>query len=211
MRSAGGDLVAYFSSKATLKRENDRLLQALYANTHESYQTELLRRENAELKAAFLRGGDKRRLALATVLARPPSTAFDTLVIDLGSADGILPGMRVLSDGTFVVGEVVEVFRQTALVSLYSSSGYEIDGFVGPTSTPVTFRGIGDGKFRATVPRGAEVAVGDPIVLPSLNTELAGVISGVDIVEGSSLATIHAVLPFNLHHARFVYVDLASN
>lgn len=209
MRGVASDVGAYFTSKAALARENDRLLKALYAVANESRRAEILSRENEQLKNALGRiVSSDDRFVLAAVLARPPTTAFDTLIIDLGEKDGLTPGMRVFSDAAFAIGEVVETYGRSSLVSLYSSSGYELDGYIGASSTPATFSGVGGGALRASVPRGAGIGVGDAIVLPSVTTDLAAVVSGIDAPEGSSLAVVHATLPVNLQQLRYVYIEL---
>lgn len=209
-KDSARNISAYFVSKSALQRENTRLLHALYATANERRMTELLQRENAELKSMLGRNRDiaGRSFALATVLVRPPTTAFDTFIIDLGETDGAAVGMRVFSDGAFAIGEIVETYARSSLVALYSSSGYELDGFVGASSTPATFHGVGGGAFRASVPKGAGVGVSDPIVLPSIHPTLAGVVSGIDVFEGSSLVTVHVTLPVNLASLRFVYVEI---
>lgn len=207
---AASNVAAYFSSKATLQRENTRLLEALYATANESRTAELLRLENAELKAMLERDLSGRKLILAVVLAQPPTTAFDTLIIDIGETNGIERGMRVFVDGAFAIGEVVETRSRSALVSLYSSSGYEIDGFIGASSTPAIFHGAGGGSFRASVPKGAGISIADPVVLPSIHPTFAALVSGIDAPEGSSLATVHATLPVNFAHLSHVYVEFSQ-
>jgi len=209
VRSTTETVINYFSSKEHLERENRLLREALYRRASEDYQRDLLVRENIELKTALHRATSSRRaLMLAAVLARPPTSAYDTLLIDLGADDGIFVGMDVLADGMFTIGKITMVYKRSSLVTLYSSPGSQIDAYIGETSVPVTFEGIGGGAFRARVPKGLNIRPGDAAILPALSLESIGTVSGVDLSEGSSFAFVHLAFPVNVFSSRYLYVAL---
>jgi cell shape-determining protein MreC len=209
--SAGENFLSYFLSKSRLSEENRRLKESLYASANRSYQIDILSRENAEMRRFLEREEGEGPFALSNVLAHPPISAFDTLIIDLGTDDGVEIGMTVHADDTFAIGRIVETYSRTSLVSLFSTNGNELETFVGASSSPVTMRGVGGGAFRASVPKGTEIAAGDPVLVAGYRNRYLGVVGSVDISDESSLVMIHASLPVNLYHLRHVYIDLSSN
>lgn len=197
---------AYLSSKDALLRENLSLKESLYDLSEKTYQYALLGAENQELKTVLGRQNDGRSLVLAAVLARPPVTEYDTLVIDLGSDDGIEVGMRVLMNGTFTIGEVVRTYRHSALVSLYSTNGYELEVDIGTSSIPAIAKGSGGGSFVTSVPRGTEISAGDGVRVPGIADDFIGTVEMVDAPPNSSFSTVYLSLPVNYHELRYVYV-----
>jgi cell shape-determining protein MreC len=114
--------------------------------------------------------------------------------------------MEVFGDGDFKIGEVTRVFARSAVVSLYSTPDTELSVMIGSSSVPAIIRGSGGGNFRATLPKGAEVAVGDAVEIPALAQEYVGVIDAIVRPEGTSLQTVFIKLPFNLFTQKWVYL-----
>lgn len=200
----------FFSSKKTLTRENVRLSDALDLIAVEGFSREALRKENDELKKVLGRNPD-RPLLLARVLATPGSSPYDTLVIDVGSQDGIAKGMNVFTDGDFILGEITQVFLYSAVVTLYSTSGNEFTAIIGATSTPTTAYGVGGGNFRIILPKGIEVNLGDLVEVPALTPTYLGKVEAVVRPEGSSLQEIHIQWPLNVFALRHVYIEYAAD
>ncbi len=196
---------AYFSSKRALLDENTRLKDALDLVSIESYSHDVFVRENETLKSALGRNSE-RPLLLARVLASPGRAPFDTLIIDAGESLGITPSTPVLVDGDFVIGEVTKVFSESSVVTLYSSSGNELQVTVGSSSIPTTAYGVGGGNFRIVLPRGLPVAEGDVIEIPSLSPLFAGIVDAVSKQGSGSLQEIFFKWPMNIQTIRFVYL-----
>lgn len=195
----------YFSSKEALYRENILLKETLDLVALEAYSREELRSENTALKEMLGRP-QGRALLLARVLATPGNSPYDTLIIDVGTRDGIIPGMKVMSDGDFELGVVSEVYYGSAVATLYSSYGNELPVTIGASSTPAMLYGEGGGGFRAILPKGVSVNEGDLVRIPAIAPTYAGVIRTVSRPEGSSLQAVFLRWPMNINTIRYVYV-----
>lgn len=123
---------------------------------------ERLRNENALLTSRLPlqteRGID------AVVLARPPLTPYDVLIVSAGSVSGVHEGAVVFAQGV-PVGTVADTTETTARVLLYSSAERGSEGWVGDAQVPILLVGRGAGAFTAEVPRDAGIAEGDLVYL----------------------------------------------
>lgn len=204
--------VYIFQSKNLLYEENARLKNSLDLVALEAYSREQLRKENEELKLMFARQTG-RTLLLARVLANPGRAPYDTFVIDAGESDGLREGMKVFVDGDFVIGEISRIFNKSAVVTLYSSDGSELPVTIekmGTSSIPTIGYGIGGGSFRSILPKGAEVAVGDTVIIPSIAPQYLGTIDAVVRADGSSLQEVYFKLPINIYALKYVYIATAE-
>ncbi|MDP3958097.1 MAG: rod shape-determining protein MreC [bacterium] len=205
---SGGDrafsLRALIAGREALLRENDELKMKLA--TLESADAELaaVRSENEALKAALGREG-KRDLLLAVVLLKPPRSPYDTLLIDAGARDGVLPGERVFADGDVLIGEVARVDGRTSLVSLYSSPGRRFDARVGAYDFEAV--GEGGGEFEATVPKALEVSEGDEVIAPSLHRIVLGRVAGIRTDERNPLKLLIIASPVSVYGLTRVYIE----
>lgn len=130
--------------------------------------------ENKELRG-LLEATTTPRI-LAGVIARPPHTPYDSIIIDRGSEDGILENAPVYLGGESAIGYVRTVFSTTALVVLFSSPGVESTVFVFGPNLFTTAYGEGGGIIRLSIPQGIEAREGDVVILPSLDTGVVGTI-----------------------------------
>jgi cell shape-determining protein MreC len=98
----------------------------------------------------------------ARVIARPPHTHFDSLIIDQGSNAGVVAGDSVTAFGV-MVGSVSSVSSGTAVVQLTSSPGATRDFELGEPRAVVVAEGKGGGSFEALVPRDVALSIGDVV------------------------------------------------
>ncbi len=91
----------------------------------------------------------------AGVLARPPESPYDSLVVAAGSADGIATGAEVFSSGGIPIGTVASVTAHSATIQLLSTPGVTTNGWVGENRIPLTLSGMGAGAFTAILPKAA--------------------------------------------------------
>lgn len=171
-----GNAGSFFTSKATLMRELDEM-----------------RTENAALyaKSATLeaRARDLERLlgdrtepvpgTLAGVLARPPVSPYDVLVLDAGSDDGIETGYRVEGPGGLPLGIIESVTGGSARALLYSTPAKETESWVGESRIPVTLIGEGSGAMSAVVARDAGIASGDLVYIAGPGAVALGTVTDV--------------------------------
>lgn len=200
-------VLAYFSSKTRLERENRELRQELFEKNAAQLSFETIRAENEELKTSLERAS-KKKLLLAYVLKRPGFSPYDTFIIDAGNVDGIKVNERVNVGGDAAIGYVKEVFENTALVRLYSSPAEEIDVRIeGVTKTAVQAIGRGSGNFEIKIPRDLEVEIGSTVLLAG-TTEVLGVVEDKEADIAHSLQTLYFRFPFNIQTIERVYVEI---
>ncbi|MDZ7653804.1 MAG: rod shape-determining protein MreC [Burkholderiaceae bacterium] len=125
-----GDLAArvgaYFTSVASLSRENEALRREAVERGQLLTQTEQLRAENEQLRR--LMGARERvtaRSTLTDVLYETRDRFSRKLVVDKGVADGLKPGQPVM-DAVGVVGQITRVFPATAEITLITDKEQSI-------------------------------------------------------------------------------------
>jgi rod shape-determining protein MreC len=159
---------------ATL-RDNVNKLQAEVAQLSEA------KKENEQLRTdlGFVKS-NKYQYEPSDVIAFDPSNLRGMLTINKGKANGLTPGMAVISNG-FLVGKISEVFDRSSKVQLITD----------PTSAiPVTLKsantnglakgGIGFGLTMEKIPQGEQIGVGDTVITSGLGGEMPkGLILGI--------------------------------
>lgn len=185
-----GNAVTLARENAALKEENAALLA-----------------KNADLAAARADIGEEAESGIyAGVLARPPGSPYDSLIIGKGNDAGVFVGMRVLAGGV-PVGTIVSASGGSARVALYSAPGTDTDGWAGAARVPVTLHGEGGGGFSADVPKDAKIAEGDLVYLPGPGALAAGTIVAIESQPSSARATLRirpAANPFTMTTVRVV-------
>jgi cell shape-determining protein MreC len=204
-------LVAQFHSTATLMSENTLLKAQLASTSAALADRNALYEENLALKSRLGRDASVHSL-LASVVLRPPTTPYDTLMIDAGSTQGVALGDYVSAGGTTVIGTVDVLYPTSARVKLLSSSGESYQGLLIESSAhaavPVTVVGQGGGSFMTEVPAQTAALPGDSIVLPGIMGGYTGRVSRVDARTGDSFETLYLQLPANPQELQYVEVLL---
>ncbi len=161
--SAGvGNAGTFFDSKDTLVRERAKLQQE---NEGLRAQNEALLARTQDLTKLLGTRTEALPGVLAGVLARPPVSPYDVLVIDRGTDEGVATGAHVYGNGGTPLGTVGVASEHSSRVLLYSAPGRESSAWVGQARVPVTLLGQGSGAFSAQVPRDAVVLVGDEVYI----------------------------------------------
>lgn len=188
----------------TLAEENDQLRAELGSTTILLMDRNLLLKENAELKLRLGRHAETVPL-LAAVLMAPPGVPYDTLIIDVGSREGVKAGDLVAAEGNVYIGKVADAYTSTSRVVLFSSPDEKYQALL-KGSIPISFVGQGGGSLHSEVPAGTDVAVGDSVLLPSITTQYAASVVSVQEHEGESFKSVYLELPVNPYSLRFVEV-----
>ncbi|MDE2173396.1 MAG: rod shape-determining protein MreC [Patescibacteria group bacterium] len=132
---------------------------------------------------------------LAGVLARPPESPYDTLVLAAGKRTGAMRGMEAYGAGGVPLGIVTDVLDDFSRVTLFSAPGILTYGWVGTHATiPVTITGAGAGTMNASVPRSAGIVAGDSVFVPGPGMLPIGSVSRVDSDPSSPSVTLR-ILP----------------
>lgn len=137
------------------------------------------------------------------VVARPPVSPYDSLVVASGSADGVAEGMEAFGNGGIPVGTVTSVSQSFSRVTLFTAPGVTLEAWVGTNHTPLTLHGAGAGAFSAEALRAAGIAEGQAVYAPGPGALPLGVVKSVTGDPAAPTVSVHiapAVNPFTLSY-----------
>ncbi len=117
---------------------------------------------------------------LAGVVAEPPEDPYSALTLSAGSRTGVKLGMEAFATGGAPIGVVSSVLPDFSRVTLFSAPGERLSAWIGPTEMPITIYGAGAGTFTASVPRAANVTVGEIIFAPGPGALPVGSVTRID-------------------------------
>lgn len=164
----------------------------------------LLSDENTKLRQTFNAAPPPKSI-LARVIARPPKTVYDTLLIDQGAAAGISGNDFAIYDG-IALGKVVSEGQSSATVQLFSSPGSDEDVLLGKPQSIAVAHGVGGGAFELSVPQGVAVSVGDPVRIEATQSLLMGVVAGVSSKPTDSLQAVIVRSPVSFADLDFIEI-----
>ncbi|HYF10110.1 MAG TPA: hypothetical protein VD967_00705, partial [Candidatus Paceibacterota bacterium] len=96
-------------------------------------------------------------------------------------------------------------YERSALVKLLSAPGEEQEVMIG-SSTPAKAIGVGGGNFRILLPKGSAVAVGDPIVFPSISPRIFGKVEEIESDASDTFERVYFQSPVNLFELRWIEI-----
>lgn len=197
-------------SKVALLQENDALKKQLDTFNKEQALSDITKKENDDLKTILGRKPGNQKEILAAVLVKPFLSPYDTLVIDVGTHDGVSVGNRVLADGNTYIGTISEIYADTAKVTLYSSPGEKTKVLIGHDVIEKEALGLGGGNFSVEMPRESGVQEGDSIVIPSISVNIFSTIEKINFTETDSFQTVLFKSPVNIAQLQWVEVIASS-
>lgn len=121
--------------------------------------------ENARLRRLLrLAEPARRRVAVARIAGASSAGPIESAIVAVGSAEGVAPGMPVLSDAG-LIGRVTAVGRHSARVLLVSDGGSRVPVRIARTGAPAMLAGTGGGmaelRFVERTEAGSAVRAGD--------------------------------------------------
>lgn len=193
-------------SKTALARENANLRRELESSRRELSALQSLASENDELRRLLDLSGEE-GFVTAVVLAKPPLSPYDSLVIEFGPNSPVAVGARVYAEGDAALGEIAEVNGTTAIARLYSTAGTEVDGTMDRTNVEHKAQGTGGGSFELKVPKEVDIQVGDKLVMPGLRPKVLGIVRQIDSRPSDSFQ--HALIksPVNIFQLEWVMIE----
>ena len=200
---------AFFSSfgdTAKLTLQNEKLEGE---NAALAVENQTLLQKAADLEAllgAPVGGKGAGEEVLAGVVARPPESPYDTLVLAEGARAGVAPGQEVFGAGGVPIGIVSSVTSDFSWVTLFSSPKMMVHGWVGHENVPLTLVGSGAGAMRATLARSAGVVVGDNVWVPGPGTLPIGSVVRIDSDPSLPAVILHIQPAVNLFSVTWVVV-----
>lgn len=184
---------AGFGDAATLAARNEVLEKE---NAALRYENQALLEKNRSTHALGSPTG-----IWAGVVARPPESPYDAIVLSAGKEAGVALGQEAFGEGGVPLGAVTAVTDNFSRVTLFSAPGVITHGWVGSANTPLSLAGAGAGTVRATLSRSAKVTVGDTVFLPGPGMLPAGTVVRIDSDSASPALTLHIQMkanPFSL-------------
>ncbi len=204
------DNVAVLNSKTDILKENNLLKEQISVNSKEQVLFDLLKKENEDLKFILGRNKVGQKLLLGTVLVKPFLSTYDTLIIDVGSLNGVTVGNKVMVDDNTFIGYVSEVYDNTSKVILYSSPGEKIKVLIGDNNVEKEAVGLGGNNFKVEMPREIGVKEGDTIIVPSISANVFGVVEKIEFKESDSFQTVLFKNPVNIAELKWVEILLSN-
>ena len=141
---------------------------------------------------------------LAGVVARPPESPYDTLVLAAGLNEGVTGGMEAFGAGGVPIGIVSSVLNDFSRVTLFSAPGIDTSGWVGHTNLPITLFGTGAGTLIANVARSANITVGDVVFMPGPGMLPIGAVTRIDGDPSSPSVTLRIQPALNIFSISWV-------
>ncbi len=163
--------------------------------------------ENHALKDLLGRSDTDTHL-LATIMKRPPFTAYDTFILDVGEVDGVKVGDKVFALGNIPIGLVAEVVHDTSKVRLYSSSGEKFSVIIGSSAIEASAIGKSGGFFEVSLPRDTNIKVGDIARIPSIDDSFIGTVEGIASDPSEPFSKVLFRQPLNIYEMRWVLVNI---
>lgn len=162
----------FFTDRNKLTDEINYLKGLLAVSEQRAETAQKLQHENAEFRALIDITPEER--VVARVVARPPQLAYDFLMINKGSEQGVVLHAPVFSGRDQLIGFISEVKTNTALITLTTAPGFKATSYIiGPNIFTET-EGMGGGVLRVHVPQGIDLQVEDIVILPAAESGIYG-------------------------------------
>jgi cell shape-determining protein MreC len=198
----------FFKTKKTLINERLAMEQRLFLAGNLLTTNDSLLRENEVLKDLLGRKEIKDKTILASILVKPPQTPYDSLIVDIGSDFEVKVGDKVIANANVYVGEVSEVYPRSSKIILYSSPGHKLSVVLGINSVTVEAIGLGGGNFSINLPREIEVKENDVITVPSIMSNVFGIVENINYKDTDSFQNVMFKSPVNISELSFIEIVL---
>lgn len=198
---------SYFYSKNSLFLENQDLKLKLTEQEARISNYNSILDENLKIKEAFGRKNGKANMILANILSKPNKSIYDTLIIDLGGKNGMLPGQKVFAFGNVPIGRIAEVYANSAKILLFSSPGETTEVIISGRDSFMQLIGRGGGNFEMILPRDFVVEVGVEVVLPGITPYVVGKVQTIISDPRDSFQKALLASPVNIQELKFVEIE----
>jgi cell shape-determining protein MreC len=193
-------------SKSSIFTENENLLRENYDLKSLMIDYQILKDENIKLKELMGRIGTKNNLILASILAKPNISPYDTIIVDVGSDIGIREGNKVYTNGNTPIGNVSKVYSNTSLITLYSNPGQITEAMLSGSNISVQLLGRGGGNFEMIIPNDLPSPKGTMVILPYIRSEIIAIIDEIISSPTDPVKKIILRSPINIEELRWVEI-----
>ena len=202
-------ILAGFSSKASLSRDNDALRAENQLLRAEQSNAALLSADNDRLRG-LLGMRASRPATVSAVVRRPPQAPFDSFLIDAGQDKNVQKDDLVYADGSVILGKVGEVYGSSAQVLLFSAPQVSTLVRLGAHPFEAQLVGRGGGNFEMKLPRSVAAAEGDAVTLPDAAHSIVGIVGAVIADPNDSFQRVLVSTPTNIQATQEVLVVKAG-
>jgi cell shape-determining protein MreC len=201
---------SYFVSKNYLYNQNQKLQAEVDFNNARNSNYDSVVVENASLKEILGRisqGPSLRKMILGVILSKPNQSVYDTLVIDVGTKQGLQIGDMVFALGDVPIGRISDIFSNSSKVILFSNAGEKTQAVVSGRDIFLEVVGRGGGNFEMILPRDLILQKGDQVVLSGLHPYLLAIVQTIisDLRDPFQKALLTS--PVNIQELKFVEVE----
>jgi cell shape-determining protein MreC len=198
---------SYFVSKNSLYQQNQKLQADLSFDEMRMVNYDSTVAENNSLKEILGRKNEKIPMILSAILSKPNQSPYDTLVIDVGSGQGIEIGSTVFALGNVPIGRVAEVSANVSKVILFTNAGEKTQAIISNKNITMELIGRGGGNFEMILPRDLTVQEGDQVVLPGINPHVLAIVETVISDPRDPFTKALLGSPVNIQELKFVEVE----
>jgi cell shape-determining protein MreC len=207
--TSSATIPVYIRDRTALLHDIQALHQEIESQRGIKETLSYIEKENEELRALI--GVTDSPSVTASIIARPPYSPYDTVIVDRGSRDGIVSGAPVYYGAGKALGYVRSVYERYALVTLFSSPNVESSVYVFGPNIFTTAYGEGGGVIRLSIPQGISISEGDIVVLPSLTRGVLGTVSSVQSIPTEPEQHAYVLLESSMQSIRTVRVATESH
>ncbi len=210
VRNTVSDQISFFKAHIRLKnalvKENELLKSKL--TQKESFLADYasVLAENTKIKSLLGRTNTETTI-LGTILVKPNRSPYDTIILDIGSVDGVRVDARVYVEGLLYVGDVTAVTDTTAHVTLLSTAGKITQVSTDGDDTTLDLVGNGGGSFEMTLPKGFNFAEGVQVSSLGLRKHPIAIAEKVVSDPREPIQKILLRSLVNIQEVRFVQVE----
>ncbi len=198
---------AYFVSKSYLYEQNQKLQAQVDFNNARNANYDSIVADNASIKEILSRKDSKTPMILSAILAKPNQSVYDTLLVDIGTLQGVKVGDTVFALGNVPIGRVDTVYDNSSKVILFSNPGETTEGVVSGKNVFMQLVGRGGGNFEMIMPKDFTMQKGDQVVLPGINPYVLGIVQTIIFDPRDPFNKALLTSPVNIQEQKFVEVE----
>ncbi|MBI3888439.1 rod shape-determining protein MreC [Candidatus Nomurabacteria bacterium] len=202
-----GSLGSYFVSKSYLYEQNQKLQSQVDFNNARNANYDSVIADNANIKEILSRKNTKTPMILSAILSKPNQSVYDTLIIDVGSSQGVKVGNTVFALGNVPIGRVDTVYENSSKVILFSNPGETTEGVVSGKNIFMQLVGRGGGDFEMIMPKDFAMQKGDQVTMPGINPYVLAIAQTIISDPRDPFNKALLTSPVNIQEQKFVEVE----
>lgn len=197
----------FFNSKKALYRENENLkLEILQSEADRANYLSVLD-ENIKLKEILGRKKEGHNMVVASILSKPNRSIYDTIIVDVGTKQGVDINQRVFALGNIPIGKISEVYLNSSKVVLFSNREEKTEVLINGKDTYMQVVGRGGGNFEIILPKDFNLENGTEIILPGITPYVLGIVAKTISDPRDAFGKALVVSPVNIQSLKFVGIE----